>query len=104
ATLLRAIFAGWLIALIVWLLPFAETARIWVIVILTWLIGVRHFSHIIAGAVNTFLLAWAGDKGWGEVFGRFILPTLIGNTIGGVRLVAARSHAQVVAGGEGDDV
>jgi formate/nitrite transporter FocA (FNT family) len=32
-TLLRGIFAGWLIALMVWLLPFAETARIWVIYI-----------------------------------------------------------------------
>src|SRR5205085_2266994 len=32
-TLLRGIFAGWLIALMVWLLPFAESARVWVIVI-----------------------------------------------------------------------
>src|SRR5438270_2465061 len=31
---LRAIFAGWLIALIVWLLPFAETARVLVILLL----------------------------------------------------------------------
>jgi formate/nitrite transporter FocA (FNT family) len=103
-TLLRAVFAGWLIALIVWLLPFAETARIWVIVFLTWLIGVGHFGHIIAGAVNTFVLAWAGDKTWAEVLTRFIVPTLIGNMIGGVTLVAALNHAQVVAGGQGDDV
>jgi formate-nitrite transporter family protein len=103
-TLLRAVFAGWLVALIVWLLPFAETARIWVIVVLTYLIGIGQFSHIIAGAVNTFVLAWAGERGWGEVFGRFILPTLIGNVIGGVTLVAALNHAQVVAGGEGEDV
>jgi formate/nitrite transporter FocA (FNT family) len=103
-TLLRAVFAGWLIALIVWLLPFAEAGRIWIIILLTWLIGVGHFAHIIAGAVNTFTLAWAGDKSWGDVLGRFIVPTLIGNIIGGVTLVAALNHAQVVAGGGGEDV
>ena len=103
-TLLRAVFAGWLIALIVWLLPFAESARVWVIVIITWVIGVGHFSHIVAGAVDTFVLAWAGEKGWAEVLGRFIVPTLIGNIIGGVTLVAALNHAQVVAGGQGEDV
>jgi formate-nitrite transporter family protein len=31
-----------------------------------------------------------------------MLPTLIGNIIGGVSLVAAINHAQVVAGAEGD--
>jgi formate/nitrite transporter FocA (FNT family) len=103
-TLLRAVFAGWLIALIVWLLPFAEAARIYVIIIITWLIGVGHFSHVIAGAVDAFTLAWAGQRGWGEVLGKFLLPTLIGNTLGGVTLVAALNHAPVVAGGKGEDV
>src|SRR6478672_8234479 len=37
--LLRAIFAGWLIALMVWLLPGAETARPMIIIILTFLVG-----------------------------------------------------------------
>ena len=36
---LRGVFAGWLIALMVWLMPFADTARWTVIVILTWLVG-----------------------------------------------------------------
>jgi formate-nitrite transporter family protein len=38
--LLKGILAGWLIALMVWLLPFAETARIWVVVIIAYLIGI----------------------------------------------------------------
>jgi formate/nitrite transporter FocA (FNT family) len=38
------------------------------------------------------------------VFLYYLVPTLIGNTIGGVTLVAALNHAQVVAGGEGEDV
>ena len=49
--LIRGIFAGWLIALMVWLLPFAETGRVLVIILITYIVGLGHFSHVIAGAV-----------------------------------------------------
>lgn len=100
-TLLRGIYAGWLIALMVWLLPFAETARVWVIIIITWLVGAAQLSHVIVGAVETMFVAAAGHAGWAEVILGFIVPALIGNIIGGVSLVAAINHAQVVAGGDG---
>src|SRR3954465_8369013 len=93
---LRGIFAGWLIALMVWLLPTAESARIWVIILLTYLIGLGHFPHIIAGAVEMFYLAVSGIRSWGEVISGYMVPTLIGNMIGGVALVAALAHAQIV--------
>jgi formate-nitrite transporter family protein len=93
-TLLRAIFAGWLIALMVWLLPFAQQFRVVVIILITYLVGIGEFSHIIAGAVDVFFLAAEGTKGWGEVLGGFIVPTLIGNTLGGVTLVALLGHLQ----------
>ena len=102
--LLRGIFAGWLIALMVWLLPFAETARVWVIILITYLIGIGHFSHVIAGAVEVFTLAAMGETSWGSALGGYILPSLIGNVIGGVTLVATLNHAQVVAGEGGQDV
>ena len=97
--LLRAVFAGWLIGLMAWLLPFAETGRVWVIIFVTYLVGVGHFSHIVAGSVETFGLAATGQAGWAEVIGGYVVPTLIGNTLGGVLLVAVLNHAQVVAGG-----
>jgi formate/nitrite transporter FocA (FNT family) len=96
--LLHAIFAGWLIALMVWVLPFAESARFWVIVLLSYLVGLGHFSHIVAGAVQTFYGAFDGDSSWQAVFGNYLFPTFIGNVIGGVALVAAINHAQVVSG------
>lgn len=96
--ILRGIFAGWLIAMIVWLLPFAESARIWIIIILTYVVSLGHFPHVIAGAVEVFVLAWSSDITWAQALGGFILPTLIGNIIGGVTLVAAINHAQVVEG------
>jgi formate/nitrite transporter FocA (FNT family) len=102
--LLRGILAGWLIALLVWLLPFAEAARVWVIIIITYIVGVASFSHIIAGAVETFALAAAGQKEWLTVFGGFVIPALVGNILGGVTLVATLNHAQVVAGTQGEDL
>jgi formate/nitrite transporter FocA (FNT family) len=101
---LRGIFAGWLIALMVWLLPFAESARVWVIIFITYLVALGQFSHIIAGAVETFTLAALGEVSWGRVFTGHIVPTLLGNIIGGVALVAMLNHAQVVAGGGGEDL
>jgi formate/nitrite transporter FocA (FNT family) len=95
---LRGIFAGWLIALIVWLMPFAEVARIWVIIFLTYAVALANFPHVIAGAVEAFVLAWAAEISWAHAFFGFLLPTLIGNICGGVMLVAALNHAQMLFG------
>ena len=102
-TLLRGIFAGWLIAIMVWLLPFAETARVWVIIIITWVLSAGGLTHVIAGSIETMFLAARGVVSWREAFGGYTIPSLIGNIIGGVTLVAALNHAQVVAGPTGKD-
>ena len=93
-TLLRAVYAGWLIALMVWMLPGAETSKIAVIVIMTWIIGVAGFAHVIAGGTEVFYAAIRGEASWTEAVFGFLLPTLIGNIFGGVTLVAALNHAQ----------
>lgn len=92
--LIRGVFAGWLIALMVWLMPYAETARIWVIILVTYIVALGHFSHVIAGSVEMFTLVAMGQYSLGEVSMGFILPTLLGNITGGVVLVAALNHAQ----------
>lgn len=104
ATFLRAVFAGWLIALMVWLLPSAETARLWVIIILTYIIGIAGLAHIVAGAVETLYVVMAGAATWGGVLWKFMLPTLLGNIVGGIALVAALNHGQVSAGEIDEDL
>jgi formate-nitrite transporter family protein len=99
-TLMRAIFAGWLIALMVWLLPAAESGRISIIFILTYLIGIGGFDHIIAGSTTTFFLVVTKRISWLAYTTQFFLPTVLGNVVGGVALVAALGHAQVVGGKE----
>jgi len=98
--LLKAIFAGWLVALIVWLMPAAETAGVWVILVLAWIIGVAGFPHIIAGSAEVFYGAWEGTLPVGRIFTNWIVPTLLGNVLGGVSIVAALNYAQVAAGDE----
>jgi formate/nitrite transporter FocA (FNT family) len=98
STMIRAVFAGWLIALMVWMMPFAEAARVWIIVVITYVVGLGHMSHAIAGTINAFAAAWLGVATWGGVLLDFLLPTLIGNMLGGVTLVAMLNHGQVVAG------
>jgi len=93
--LVKGVFAGWLIALMVWLLPAAASARFVVIITVTWLIGVAHFSHVIAGSVETAFAAMQGAIGWDDYVIGFIIPALIGNSVGGVVFVALLNHAQV---------
>jgi formate/nitrite transporter FocA (FNT family) len=98
--MVRAIFAGWLIALMVWLLPAAESSRLTIIIIITYLVGISGFGHIIAGSTTMFYLVVTGSLSWGAYIAHFFVPTLIGNVIGGLSLVAALGHAQVVGGKE----
>src|SRR3954447_24916908 len=93
--LVKGVFAGWLIALMVWLLPAAASARFLVIVAVTWLISVAKFSHVIAGSADAAFAALQGAVGWDQYLLGFLVPALIGNSIGGVVFVALLNHAQV---------
>lgn len=98
---LRGIFAGWLIALMVWLLPFAETARVGVIIIITYIVGIGEFSHSVAGSVDAFYLVTTGVKTFAQYFA-YIGPILLGNIIGGSSIVAAIAHAEYISSGESE--
>ena len=97
-TLLHGIYAGWLIALMVWMLPAAESSKVLVIILMTWLIGVGGFAHVIAGASEVFYAAVRGEASWRDALVGFIAPALIGNVLGGVTLVASVNHAQATSG------
>jgi formate-nitrite transporter family protein len=105
--ILKAVLAGWLIALMVWTLPSARSARLFVILLLTYVVAVGRLPHVIAGSVETAFAVISGHASVADYFVRFLLPTLIGNTIGGVALVAFLNHAplapelQEEVGGEG---
>jgi formate/nitrite transporter FocA (FNT family) len=92
------VFAGWLIALMVWMLPAAQQFAVIVIVVMTYVVGILEAPHIIAGGVEAFYGGLQGHAPWSKIVFAYLLPTLLGNTIGGVTLVSGLAHAQVVAG------
>jgi formate/nitrite transporter FocA (FNT family) len=94
---IRGALAGWLIALMVWLLPFAEAGRLWVIIILGYVVGIAELPHVIAGNIENFYLLCRGAISVGYAIGHFLVPSLIGNVIGGVALVAVGAHAEFTA-------
>ncbi|HET6528691.1 MAG TPA: formate/nitrite transporter family protein [Balneolaceae bacterium] len=94
-TFFRAVFAGWLIALIIWILPFAEQARFWVIIVITYLIGIGDLAHIIVGSIEGFYGLFANQITFIAFTLKFFIPALLGNIVGGVALVAAINYAQI---------
>ena len=63
---------------------------------MTYMVSLGNLPHGIAGSVDGFFLVARGTLSWGNLLGNFLTPVLIGNTIGGVSLVAFFNHAQVV--------
>ncbi len=96
--MLKGIVAGWLIAMMVWMLASIETGQVVVILLMTYAVGLGSLTHIVAGSVEALFLVWNGTMDWWSFAGGYALPTLTGNILGGVSLVAALNHAQVVAG------
>jgi formate/nitrite transporter FocA (FNT family) len=90
--LIKGVFAGWLIALMVWLMPGAQGSRLAVIVIITYVIGLGELAHVIAGSVDKLLLVTTGKLSAWNYLGGFLAPALLGNILGGVSLVAALNH------------
>ncbi len=95
--LVKAVLAGWLIALMIWLLPGAGSARMLVILVLTYFVAIGHFSHAIAGSVEAAFAVFAGQVPPLAYLTHFLVPTVIGNTLGGVALVALLNHAPLAA-------
>ena len=95
----EAVFGGWLVALMAWLV--ASTRATGAQIALVWLatapISALGFAHSIAGAVEAFYRAFAGDATWVGMLGDFVVPAVLGNIVGGVLLVALLNHGQVAA-------
>ena len=97
-TFLEALGSGWLIALMAWILGGQREPNLTVIFVLTYIVGLAGLSHVVAGAVDVAYLAARGLVSPIQEAATFLLPALAGNAIGGVALVTALNHSQVVAG------
>jgi formate/nitrite transporter FocA (FNT family) len=87
--------AGFLLASLVWGLADMNSGRLFFIVAVTYVIALGEFSHVVAGSAEVALLALHGDIGFGQAFTQFVLPTLLGNILGGTGLFAVLAYGQV---------
>ncbi|KTF67624.1 formate/nitrite transporter family protein [Sphingomonas sp. HT-1] len=90
-----AVPAGFLMAGIAWSLPGARRQEFFVLVFCTYFISLGEFAHVVAGAVEAWMLWLAGEASLGWVLGGFLAPALFGNILGGSVLFALLAHAQV---------
>ncbi len=93
--LVRGIGAGFLMAALVWILAHSDTVPIFTIFIITYVIAICGFSHVVAGAVEAAALGAAGEVGFSRAAFGFVLPALIGNIIGGTVLFTMIAYGQV---------
>tara|TARA_R110001592_G_scaffold27763_25_gene102943 strand:+ start:24414 stop:25196 length:783 start_codon:yes stop_codon:yes gene_type:complete len=90
-----AIPAGFLIACLVWMLPSAEGgAQFFVIIMMTYIIAIGDFAHIVAGSVEAFVLVLQGHISIVQSI-EFLIAACAGNIVGGTCLFALIAYHQV---------
>ncbi len=95
AILWLGIPSGFLIGAIAWILPNARESALWVIMLLTYLISLGNFTHCIAGSTEAWVMWLSGEASLATTLGAVMLPSLLGNIIGGTALFAVLAHGQV---------
>ena len=94
--LFAGVSSGFLIAAMVWMIPAAENAKFAVVALMTYVIAIGGFTHIVTGSIEAYMLVFAGEWQWWQMIVQFVVPVLIGNMIGGTALFAVISYAQVM--------
>lgn len=91
----KGVFAGWLMASIVWLVHASQesTLRFLIVFLITYAIPVSGFAHCIVGACEGLYLVFSGAISAGAFLSYFSAAAL-GNIVGGVFLVAVLNYAQ----------
>ena len=91
----KGLFAGWLVASMVWLNHAARDTitRFFIVFAIMFLVPAADLFHCIIGACEAFYLVFQGAAGLGEA-ARFFGAVVTGNTVGGVLLVAILNYSQ----------
>lgn len=93
----KAIFAGWMMTVMTWLLIAADSlgTRLFVIWLIGTLIVLAEFNHVVISAAEIFMAMFLGAPiTIGQWFGANFLPSLAGNIVGGVIFVTLLHYVQ----------
>lgn len=91
----KGVFAGWIVASMVWLTHAARdaTARILIVFLLMYLIPSADLFHCVIGACEVLFVFFQGEASLAAC-GSFFAAVVAGNTVGGVLLVGILNFAQ----------
>jgi formate/nitrite transporter FocA (FNT family)/protein-disulfide isomerase len=92
----KGIFAGWLVASMVWLNYAARsmTARALITFVLIYPVAAAELAHCIVGSTEVLYVVFRGGATVSAYLFDFLVPSVLGNTIGGVLLVAILNFSQ----------
>lgn len=93
--ILRGIPSGILIAAIVWMMPSARNFSFFIIAFFTYFIALGDFTHIVVGSAEMFYAVLSDKASMYDYFFRFLLPTGLGNIIGGTGVFPLLIYAQI---------
>jgi formate/nitrite transporter FocA (FNT family) len=97
-----AVLAGWLMALLAWILTSVSDtiSRVVVIMLVTFLIGFGHLPHCVAANTEVIAGILAGaDITWLQGL-RFQALTTLGNIVGGVVFIGLLNYSHAIRGSE----
>ncbi len=96
---IKAIFAGWLMTLLTWLLVAAEgfSSKLLLIWVMGTLIVLGEFNHVIISAAEIWIaILLDADVSIPQWFYRNFLPALFGNLLGGIVFVTLFHYVQAL--------
>jgi formate/nitrite transporter FocA (FNT family) len=90
------IIGGWMIALVAWTVTASHwtIGQIAMVYLLTFVVGVGHFAHCIAGSAEILSTVVSGAIPLADYF-RWLVPATLGNICGGVLMVSLINYGQV---------
>jgi formate/nitrite transporter FocA (FNT family) len=88
------ICAGFIIASLVWVLANLEDSKFVTIVLMTYLIALGHFAHVIAGSAEAAYAVIDRAVTLKAALNQFFIPALLGNVVGGTALFALLMYGQ----------
>jgi formate/nitrite transporter FocA (FNT family) len=95
---LKAVFGGWLVAMVAWLMAASRdtVSQVLFIWLLVFLIPTSGLVHCIAGSTEVLVSIFVGETSWGEYLFGFLVPATLGNAVGGIVLVTLLNYGQVM--------
>ena len=90
------VIGGWLIALVGWLVTASTdtVGQILIIFVVTYVVGVGHFAHSVAGSGEALAALLSGDLPV-QSYLTWLAGAVLGNSVGGVVIVALFNYGQI---------